>query len=305
MPVGRVSFAYVYPLDFFEFLEATGNTGALDSLKKFDFSDKFSKGLHENLVVLFNEYALVGGMPEAVKIYAETKNMTEVNKIYSKQFTAFTDDVHKYTNIIQAKCVSFVLSRVPFAAGELVTYEKFGDSDYKSREISNSFDVLNEAMILNLIRGTKSIDLPMMPSFKKPPKIIFLDVGLINFLRGIQNEFINLKDLNHLYRGKIAEQIVGEELISGGMLFPKQVCYWFAGAKLESELDFCLVHKGKIVGFEVKSGAAGKMKSAGIFLKKTGACGRVFRIYSGEFRKEKNFISLPFYLLPRWQDVVV
>lgn len=304
MPVGRVTFAHMYPLDFFEFLEATGNHGALKTIQEFDFSEKFSLGFHESLMRLFNEYALIGGMPEAVKVYAETKNMIKVNDVYSKQFITFIDDVHKYTNVIQAKCVSFVLSKAPYVASELISFDRFWNSEYKSREISDSFEVLSEAMLLNFARGTKSTDLPIMASYKKPPKVIFLDTGLVNFLRGIQNEFINLKDLNSLYRGKIAEQIVGEELISENLIFPQHIFYWFAGAGFESELDFCLTHRNKIVGFEVKSGVAGKMKSAQIFLKKTGERGRVLRVYSGEFRREKNFVSLPFYLLPRWKEAI-
>lgn len=304
MPVGRVEFAYVYPLDFFEYLEAVGETGALKIIKEFDFGKNLSLGLHESLISHFQEYALVGGMPKAVQIYGEYKSLPEVNKAYSELFTSFKNDIHKYVSIAQAKYVNFILENAPDHAGKLITYEKFGESQFRHREIGESFEALEEAMLIYLVRGTKSIDLPILTTQKKSPKLIFLDTGLVNFLMGIQDKYVNLKDLNNLFRGRIAEQIVGQELLSSGMIIPSKVHYWHVDKVGGAELDFCVVHQGKIIGFEVKSGAAGKMKSANIFMQKIGRTSQVIRVYSGEFRREKNFISLPFYLLPRWKEII-
>lgn len=304
IPVGRVEFAYMYPLDFFEFLNAIGETKTLDLLKSFDFKTKLPLAIHERCLSLFYEYVLVGGMPEAVKLYAQDKSISLVNQIYSNLFTSFKDDVYKYTSLTQAKYVSFILEHAPEYAGQTITYEKFANSKYKHREMSGAFTLIEQAMLLTLIRSTKSINLPINASYKSAPKLLFLDTGLVNFLTGIQNEFINLKDLNSLYQGRIAEQIVGQQLLATQIYTPLNLFYWQGKKNTQAEVDFCLTYEGKLIGFEVKSATYGKMRSAHVFLKKTKSIGQIIRIYSGEFMKQKGFVSLPFYLLPKWQEVV-
>jgi len=159
-------------------------------------------------------------------------------------------------------------------------------------------------MIVQRCFATKGVDLPLAPKTKKPPKLIFLDVGLVNFQMGLQSAYANLKDLNDFYRGRIAEQITGQNLVALSTETPKNIFYWYKGEKSKAEVDFCFSYKGKIVGVEVKIGKEGKLRSAFEFLKKV-KNGKVIRIYSGPFEKNQEIISLPFYFLPRILDVVI
>lgn len=304
LPVGRVEFAYLYPLDFFEFLEAKGELKLLSFLREFDFVSKIPLGIHQRLLELFYEYSLTGGMPEAVKVYLESKNIEAVNAVYSSLLTSFIEDVNKYSSLAKSRYLSFVLEQAPLFAGLAITYEKFAGSSYRSREISEAFKMLRKAMIINQIPATKSVKLPLIPQSKKPPKLIFIDVGLVNFMMGIQNEFIKIKDLNDFYQGRIAEQIVAQTLPCSFINTTPNIFYWFKKTGSQAEVDFCLSYQGKIVGFEVKSGTAGRLRSSYEFLR-TVIPSRVLRIYCGEFRREKNgLVSVPFYLLPRWQEVL-
>jgi predicted AAA+ superfamily ATPase len=250
---------------------------------------------------LFGDYALIGGMPEAVKIYAAGGGIAGVNAVYSNLFTSFRDDVYKYASLGKSKYVGFVLEQAPLFAGLAVTYEKFGGSVYKSREMHLAFDLLEKAMLIKQVRATKSQELPLAPKQKKPAKLIFLDAGLVNFQMGIQNELIKAGDLTDFYQGRIAEQIVGQQLAASFMSQAPELFYWYKGEKSEAEVDFCVVDRGKLVGIEVKSGRGGRMRSAGEFMRTVGG-GRIIRVYGGEFIRDKEMISLPFYLLPRWRE---
>lgn len=302
LPVGRLEFAYLYPLDFFEYLQAIGEEKMFIFLKNYDFKEKIPTGIHQQLLSFFYDYVLIGGMPEAVKIYAQTRNLQELNPFYSNLFTSFKDDVYKYSSLSKSRYLTFVLEQAPLFAGLSVTYEKFAGSNYRSREISSAFETLSQAMLLYQVRATKSSKLPLFPQQKKPPKVIFLDMGMVNFQMGIQGEYSKVKDLNFFYQGRIAKQVVAQQLFSSVFTSPAKIFYWYKATTSQAEVDFCLTHHGKILGIEVKSGSTGRLRSLFEFLK-TVEDSKALRIYSGEFAKKDKVVSLPFYLLPRWQDI--
>jgi predicted AAA+ superfamily ATPase len=303
IPVGRVEFAYLYPLDFFEYLQAMGQESLLSFLKKISWGEEIPASLHEKASAAFRDYALVGGMPEAVSVYAESEDLGKVNSVYSNLMVSFQDDTYKYSAKAEAKYLTFVLEQVPLFAGLPITYEKFAGSNYRSREMARSFTTLAKAMLLFQVRATKSRALPLLPAGKKPPKLLFLDVGLVNFQMGIQDEYLHLKNLSDFYRGRIAEQVVGQQLLSSFVSTPPRLFYWYKKTGSEAEVDFCLVSRGKVVGLEVKSGKAGRLKSSWEFVKETHN-DRLIRFYSGPAKIERPLISLPFYLLPRWKELI-
>lgn len=71
LPVGRIEYAYLYPVDFFEYLEAKQETELLGYLKNISFSEKIPAGIHRQALTLFNEYTMIGGMPEIVDIFTK------------------------------------------------------------------------------------------------------------------------------------------------------------------------------------------------------------------------------------------
>jgi hypothetical protein len=128
---------------------------------------------------------------------------------------------------------------------------------------------------------------------------------------GIQDAFLNLNELNDFYRGRIAEQAVGQTLLTQFTDSPAKIFYWAKEKqKGRAEVDFCMVNRGKILGIEVKSGSIGRLRSLFSFGKEI-KNSLLLRVYAGEFKKEKvkigssryNLISLPFYLLPRILEI--
>lgn len=310
MPVGRVEYAYVYPLTFFEFLGAIKEDNLLDFLKKITLQEKIPEAIHRRALKLFNQYTLIGGMPEIVSMYVEKKPQEEINSVYSSLLTAYSEDIYKYSSSAEVKYLRHVLEQAPYFAGERITYEKFGGGMFRSREMSEAFNILEKTMIVRQVSATKSLRLPLVGQKKNAKKLLYLDSGFVNFKNDIQSEYIKLNDLNDLYRGKIAEQIVGQNIIASGLHSDQDLFYW-AKEKLNSqaEVDFCVAHEGKIIGIEVKSGHSARLKSLLSFAESV-ENSKLIRVYSGQMQQEnilvagKNhqLISLPFYLVNRVFD---
>jgi len=307
LPVGRIEYAYVYPLDFFEYLEAQEENELLNYLRNISFKDIIPEAIHQEALRHFYEYTMIGGMPEVVKLYIEDRNTNKLMSIYSSLFTSYSEDVYKYSSLANAKYLSYVIEQAPLFAGTTFTYEKFGGSNFRSREISLAFDTLEKVMLAYQVQATKSTEIPLIGQSKRPKKLLYLDVGLVNYRMGVQEEFINLKDLNDFYRGRIAEQVVGQNILAQFTNHIPVILYWAKGKREGSaEVDFCLQVKGTILGVEVKSGGTGRLRSLYSF-----ADGvknhQLLRIYSGYLKKEKvkiggkiyKLTSIPFYLTPR------
>ncbi len=305
MPVGRVEYAYLYPLTFFEFLEAADKKEILNFLKQVDFKNKIPFYIHSQAKELFYQYALLGGMPKIVSLYLQKANWEEINSVYASLLTAYQEDIYKYALRAEIKYLQYILEQAPYFAGQRFVYEKFGGSDYRSREMKAAFELLEKTMLLTQIRATKSTDLPLIKQEKRPKKLIFLDVGLVNFKNDIQRQFLGLKDLASFYRGKIAEQLVGQNLLANQISQKQDLYYWAREkAKSSAEVDFCLAQEGKIFGIEVKSGHSKKLKSLFAFADQVKNPVLV-RIYDGELKQENiiwnqkkyKIFSVPFYLI--------
>ncbi len=309
MPVGRIEYAYVHPLTFFEFLKAVGERKILDFLKEINLKESIPRAIHERALKLFNDYALVGGMPEIVARYNEKIFQEDLNILYSSLLTAYAEDIYKYASSADVKYIRHVMEQAPYFAGERITYEKFGGSGFRSREMGEAFRVLEKTMLLRQLPATKSRELPLIGQRKRAKKLLYLDVGFVNFKNNIQSEFVGIKDLSGLYRGKIAEQVVGQNLIANAHL--EQPLFYWAKEKPQgsAEVDFCLSHEGNILGIEVKSGHAARLRSLLSFGLNVES-GKLIRIYSGPLKKENissagreyELLSAPFYLVNRIFD---
>lgn len=308
MPVGRVEYLYVYPLTFFEFLRAKNREKLLEHLQELSFDNPPSEAIHKQALDEFYEYVRLGGMPEVIKNYLENPQ-GDFSKIYDSLLTSYIDDLRKYANESEIKYLKHVLSNAPTHAGGTISFEKFADSEYRSREMSEAFESLQSVMLLRLVESTSSKQLPLTGKLKRPRKLLFLDVGLVNFQSDLQKELINNRSLNDFYRGRIAEQVVGQSLLASS-LHSKALFYWsLPKEKSPAEVDFCFNFGGKIVGLEVKSGPTARFRSLMSFAQKT-ENHLLLRVYNGPLVKEsisvgenkEHMYSLPFYLIDRAYD---
>ncbi|MCX6053838.1 MAG: AAA family ATPase [Chloroflexi bacterium] len=304
IPVGRVEYRYLYPLTFFEYLKARNKTALLDSLETIQLKDSFAYGDLASKV--FKEYVVVGGMPEAVRSFAETGDYSQVRAIFNRLQTAYVADIRKYSKSKESnKYLEIVLDFGPKAAGTIYKYKNFGGSNYRSREMGDAIQTVEKTMLLNQIWAVNSTLLPIVSKNMRPKKMIWLDVGLVNYVNHAYQELLTGE-----YKGKIMEQVVGQSLIASGITRPMDLYYW-ARDKDEgsAEVDFCFQHQSRVVGMEIKSGNVAKMKSLFSLgnIDPTAALVRVswdnLGSESWKFAEKKYpILSLPFYLIDRYQD---
>lgn len=306
VPVGRVDYKYIYPMTFFEYLEAKKKTALLDSLKKIKLGDQFQFG--DLAGELFKDYTVIGGMPEVISSYVKNGGYDEVKTILGRLQTAYIDDIRKYSKSNRDnKYLEQVVENGAKMAGSLFKYENFGGSSYRSREMGEAVQTVEKVMLLKQVMAVNSTSLPIVPKGNRPKKMIWLDVGLANFVNNAYKEIISGE-----YRGKIMEQIVGQSLIAGGVNKQIDLYYWAKDRDEGSaEVDFCMQHDSRLVGMEIKSGNISKMRS----LFSMGNAGKhiiLVRISWDSLKVETykfsgrtyRLLSLPFYLIDRWPELV-
>jgi len=148
---------------------------------------------------LYKIYTLIGGMPEAVDRYIKTRDITQVADVYRNLFTAYADDAAKYARTeTERNSIRFVIEASPFETGKRITFEKYGNSNFRSREIGAALRPLERAMLVYLRYPIASFSLHVRPDLKRKPRLQFLDTGMLNFKAGLQSIFFGSEPIDAL-----------------------------------------------------------------------------------------------------------
>ncbi|MDR2232588.1 MAG: AAA family ATPase, partial [Tannerella sp.] len=266
-PVGRVEYMVLRPCPFSEFLGALGETQLRQSL----LDVELPAAIHQHVMKLFNEYALTGGMPEIVASYAEKRDWVALRKIYDTIVAGYQDDTEKYArNDMQRNALRHILMYGWHYAAQRIKFERFANSNYKSREMGEAFRTLEKAMLLELSYPTTSTDLPIIPDLNKSPKLLWVDTGIVNHIAGLQQEIFGIQNIGEAWRGRIAEHIVAQGIISNNYSALSHRNFWVRDAKnSQAEVDFVIQYGTNPVPVEVKSGDNSKMKSLHLFMEQS------------------------------------
>ncbi len=302
IPVGRVNIKIMRPVSFKEFLYATGEEQAAEMMGKIPVPEYAVPRLFE----LFNKYTLMGGMPEVVNYYAATRQFSGINEIYDSLLKTYLDDVEKYaTTQTKVAVLRHTIKSVMTEAGLRISYQGFGKSEYRSREIREALLIMEKALLINLVYPTAETTFPLIENLNKSPRLQLLDTGLLNYFSGIQSELLAINDLTNHYRGRIAEHVVGQELLSKETSPLKSLDFWVREKRGSgSEVDFLITHRNKVVPVEVKSGAKGRLRSLHQFMEES-PYDIAVRLYGGVFSVDEMFtpsgkkfklVNLPYFL---------
>jgi hypothetical protein len=289
-PVGRIEYIALRPCTFCEFLGAIGES----SLKEMIEALSVPAPLHSRIMSLFNTYTLIGGMPEAVARYAEKQDIVALDSVYQSLLTGYADDVEKYKrNDSMRNVLRFIVSKGWQEAASRITFQNFGNSNYKSREIGDALRTLQKAMLLELSYPTTDTAAPFAEDLRKRPKLLWLDTGLVNFAAGVQSELFGKSDISDAWRGKIAEHIVGQELLGQSNSLLDSRRFWVREEKnSQAEVDF--LYRSRLFGavpVEVKSGANAHLKSLNLFMARSSSVRLAIRFWSRPLSSDT--ISLP------------
>ena len=300
-PVGRIEYLYLHPLNFQEFLEGMGQEQALKALNQVPLPEY----AQPSLLALFNNYAIIGGMPEIVADYVKNKNLPQLIKSYHTIWQTYKDDVEKYgkNNTIKS-VIRHVIEKAPYEQ-DRIKFANFGGSNYRSREVSEALHSLDLAKIIRLVYPTTVTQVPILPDLKKSPRLQFLDTGLLNNILQLQGEMIPINDLSNFHRGRIIQHLVTQELISIHNDSSYLPHFWVRESKdTNSEVDVIYQHNQLLIPLEIKSGKSGSLRSLHQFIERTNHAYAV-RLYGGKFTIEEAItpggkpyllMNLPYFL---------
>lgn len=260
-PVGRVEFNTLHPMTFLEFLIARNKELLAETIQN---KDEVSETIENLIYDELQNYFIVGGMPECVKLFCENEDLLRVQELQKDLMYAFRQDFKKYTPIVNTDCLLDILENSVKIIGNQTQYSKLSER-FSSPTIKVGHNVLCTARLLNKVENVNVSGLPLAKSGKQF-KTYFLDIGLLISLSNFdyKSAYIN-KSLLNTFEGRLAEQFVAQQIIASNT----SLFYW---ARTEpganAEVDFIILEDGKIMPIEVKAGKSGGLKSLHFLLEK-------------------------------------
>ena len=296
-PVGRVQFLNIYPLNFIEYLWAIGREGLAALLQ--EKPKVLSETVHDALRQELLRYFIIGGMPEAVQVFVDSGSIRESQLVHRELILSFQNDFAKYAPRANHLCLSEVFSSVAKEVGNQIKYSHLAQ-DFSGPTIKNALTLLSMAQVITPIPNCSPPTLPLEASaHMKTFKAAFLDIGLMQSLCRLPMDMQDInKNLLTVYRGGLAEQFVAQELRvtqDQGKLY-----YWQRLEKSSTaEVDFLAVKQGKIIPIEVKSGAAGRLRSLHLFLEQYSQIHSAYIFLDAPYQEPKNnqLIFMPLYFI--------
>lgn len=271
-PVGKVDMLSMHPMSFMEFLEANNEERYAEFLQLFD-NTSIPESIHVHLWNQLKIYFIVGGLPEVVKIYIEKKEslyqaLQAAREKQEQLVIAYHADMAKHSGKVNAMHLDRVWSAIPnqLAQSQDGTAHKFRFKDVipgasRYDRLATPIDWLDAAGLIIKIPICKSGNLPFSAYVKENAfKLLCFDVGILGAISGLSPQVILDYDYGS-YKGYFAENFVAQELL----LTRKKLFCW---EENESEVEFLLEEKGKVIPVEVKSGGSTKAKSLHTFKEK-------------------------------------
>lgn len=262
-PVGRLQMLHMEPMTFEEFLIANDKELLAEKIKQPNIH--LSPSVLEIVNNELYKYYIIGGMPECVKIFADTGSLLDPISIQTDLIATFRQDFSKYAGHSDKRCLNSVLSSVASRIGEQIKYSQLAEN-YSNPTIKKAFELLETARLFTKVRAASPSGLPLGASTSdKKFKAVFLDIGLMSNLNGFYSDrTISKQKLIAAFSGKMAEQFVGQEIRAATH---ENLYYWSRDARSSrAETDYLIEKEGEILPIEVKSGKSGSLKSLHLLL---------------------------------------
>ncbi len=268
MPVGRISYLHMYPMGFTEFLRAIGEEALANFVECWSVGDALPTPVHEKLMVLLRQCMAVGGMPEAVKAFRDSRDYRRCEIIKQDLMATFGDDFAKYARHQDQELIRQCFRKAPSFIGRKVKYSEI-NANMGTPRVSRAITQLSMAKIVHKVLRTSSNSLPLAAEENsKFFKLLFLDVGLVATMLNASPKLLQ-DQLMQVNRGALAEQWVGQELLGSLESYrPPHLHYWAREARSSSaEVDYVIEGARVPVPVEVKAGKSGTLKSLHLFAK--------------------------------------
>lgn len=304
----------LYPMDFEEFLWALGDDMLMPFIKeRFEKKQPLGPALHRKAMDLFRQYLIVGGMPQAVKEFVESRDFDEVDRVKRDILTLYRADMMKHAQGYEIK-VARVFDEIPLQLQKHERKFKLADleKNARMRDYEDALFWLDDAMIVNTCYNSTAPNIGLKLNMDRLTlKCYMADTGLLISHafdeNGIVSEKIYKKilfDKLEVNMGMIVENVVAQMLVASG-----HKLYFYSNPSREDknarmEIDF-LIAKDKISNrhnispIEVKSSTRYTLTSLRKFVTKYKEQTHIpYVIHPNDFKEEDGIVYLPLYMTP-------
>lgn len=291
-PVGKVDFLKLYPLSFPEFLLATGKERFAKLLQQQDYP--MITSFKQTYMDALKQYYFVGGMPEAVQSFAESKDYTVVREIQRRILGAYEQDFSKHApNEIVPK-IRMLWNSIPAQLAKENKKFIYGlvREGARAKDYETALLWLSDCGLVHRINRVNTAGIPLKAyEDLKAFKLFVLDVGLLGCMAGLNpRTLLNGNDLFVEFKGALTEQYVCQQLKTMENLN----IYYYTNERGSCEIDFVVDTGEQIIPVEVKAETNLRAKSLKTYHDKFSPAISV-RTSMADFKKEDWLINVPLY----------
>jgi len=267
--VGRVRSMFMYPMSFFEFLNACNHQLLLQAIQKADCKNPLSEAVHKKAVELLRIFFILGGMPEVVSAYVNGSDLLSCQRILDDLIISLRSDFTKYKKKVSTSRLSVVFDSVTAQMGKKFVYTNISN-DYNSRQLKEGMELLIMSGLVIPVVHSAANGIPLGAEIdNKKKKLLLLDTGIFQRLLGLPlSDLLISNDFSLINKGNIAELFAGLEILKSSSCYEKKnLYYWHRENKSSNaEVDFVIQNGQNIVPIEVKSSSKGAMQSMRLFM---------------------------------------
>ena len=270
LPVGRVTYRHVEPLGFEEYLLAHGQELLLERLNSLTAGEQPGAALHDKASDWYQRFSMVGGMPAVVAAEVEHGDPGSCRRMQGDLMLTYRDDFPRYAGRMDPAILDGVLLAVARMLGNKFVYSRVGEL-IKQQQAKRAVELLARARLVTLAPHSAANGIPLGGEVSdRNRKALLLDVGLAHALLRTPAgaAFPRVQDLAPTVRAQVSEQLAGQQLrcldLEQGN--EPELHYWQRVGGRPGEVDFLVQVGLRIVPVELKSGAAGSMKSLHQFM---------------------------------------
>lgn len=293
-PVGKVDFLKLYPLSFSEFFMATGNERFAELLKNQDY--EMITSFKQTYIDALKHYYFVGGMPEAVQSFAESKDFNEVRAIQKRILAAYEQDFSKHApNEIVPK-IRMLWNSIPSQLARENKKFIYGlvREGGRAREYETAIMWLSDCGLVHKVSRVNAAGIPLKAyEDLKAFKLFIVDVGLLGCMTGLrQRTLLDGDDLFVEFKGALTEQYVCQQLKT----IEDLGIYYYTNDRGSCEIDFVVDTGEQIVPIEVKAETNLRAKSLKTYRERFEPELSV-RTSMADYKKEDWLLNLPLYAI--------
>ena len=293
-PVGKVDFLKLYPLSFSEFLMATGNERFAELLKKQDY--EMITSFKQTYIDALKHYYFVGGMPEAVQSFAESKDFNEVRAIQKRILAAYEQDFSKHAPNEVVPKIRMLWNSIPSQLARENKKFIYGlvREGGRAREYETAIMWLSDCGLVHKVSRVNAAGIPLKAyEDLKAFKLFIVDVGLLGCMTGLrQRTLLDGDDLFVEFKGALTEQYVCQQLKT----IEDLGIYYYTNDRGSCEIDFVVDNGEQIVPIEVKAETNLRAKSLKTYRERFEPELSV-RTSMADYKKEDWLLNLPLYAI--------